>query len=89
MCESNRYAQLGVLAYVPLWFECLCEKGGGGWLRFKKTCEAAPKASITYHLIKFKLGIQPNLISGVLLMFISMMTALFQSFKTIKNKSAR
>jgi glycosyltransferase involved in cell wall biosynthesis len=87
LCKSNRYAQLGVLAYVPLWFEYLYEKGGGGWLRFKKTCEVAPKANITYRLIKFKLGIQPPLISGVLHMLVSMMTALFQSFNTIKKNN--
>jgi glycosyltransferase involved in cell wall biosynthesis len=87
MRKSDRYIRISVLAYVPLWFEYLCEKGGGGWLRFKKIRELAPKANINYHLVKFKLELQHPLILGVSLMFASMIKGLFQSVNAIKQKN--
>lgn len=87
MCKSNRYSRISVLAYVPLWFEYLYEKGGGGWLRFKKIHELAPKANINYHLVKFKLELQRPLILGVPLMSASIIKGLFQSVNTIKQKN--
>lgn len=83
--KSDKYVQINVLAYVPSWFEHDCEKGGGGWLRFKKIRELAPEANINYHLVRFKLELQRPLIIGVSLMFGSLVKALFQSLKIIKH----
>jgi len=82
---SNSDNKISVLAYVPSWFEHYCEKGGGGWLRFKKIHELAPEANINYHLVRFKLELQRPLIVGVSLMFGSLVKALFQSLKIIKH----
>jgi len=82
---SNSDNKISVLAYVPSWFEHDCEKGGGGWLRFKKIHELAPEANINYHLVRFKLELQRPLIIGVSLMFGSLVKVLFQSLKIIKH----
>jgi len=79
--------EVNVLSFVPLWFEKNYEKGGGGWVRFGKIHGIAPKENINYHLTKAEFSLHRPLLLGTLQLFGSMVTALFQSLRTIRQKN--
>jgi glycosyltransferase involved in cell wall biosynthesis len=80
---------MGILSYVPSQYKYLISKGkgGGGWLRFERVLKTSNKRDIgiQYHPVEFKLELLNPLIFGTFQILVSMLAALVQTIKKVKD----